>query len=85
MVVVAMIAVIVPVLVGMLDALDVAAARHHEDLPVGAYHADVGAEKPRQHRRGDNFIDGAEHRLAVAEIKHAVERTEQLVKLMRAE
>src|ERR1019366_149509 len=28
--------------------------------------------------------DGAEHRLAVAEIEHAVERAEQLIELMRA-
>ena len=41
--------------------------------------------KPRQHRRGDDFLDGAEHRLAVAEIEHAVERAEQLVEFVRAE
>ena len=38
-----LVAVIVAVIVQMLDALDVAAARHHEDMPVGAHHADLGA------------------------------------------
>src|SRR5665213_3441664 len=85
MTVIAMMAVIVPVIVRMFDAFDVAPARHHEDMPLGAQHADVRPEQPRQHRRGDDFVDGAEHRLTVAKIEHAVERAEQLVELMRAE
>src|SRR5271165_199921 len=80
-----LVAVIVTMLVHVLDAFDVAAARHHEDVAVGAHHADVGAEQARQHRGGDDFLHGAEHRLAAAEIKHAVERAEQLVEFVRAE
>src|SRR6185437_12641247 len=60
------------VIVRMLDALDIAAARHHEDMPAGAHNANLGAEQARQHRRGDDFIDGAEYRLAVAEIEHPI-------------
>src|SRR5271169_1175454 len=65
--------------VQMVGNLDVAAARHDEDVAAGAHHLNVGAVKPRQYRRGDHFLDGAEHRLPVAEIEHAVERAEQLV------
>src|SRR5664279_4513802 len=74
-------AMAVIVVVHMVGNLDVAAARHDEDVAVGAHHLNVGAVKPREHRRGDHLLDGAEHRLAVAEIEHAVERAEQLVEL----
>src|SRR5664280_2186821 len=78
-------AMAVIVVVQMVGNLHVAAARHHEDVAVGADYLDVGVIKPRQHRRGDHFVHRAEHRLAVAEIEHAVERAEQLIELMRAE
>ena len=76
---------IVAMVVHVIGALDVAAARHHEDMAVGAHHLDFGAVQPRQHRRGHDFVDGAEHGLAVAEIEHAVDGAEQLVEFVRAE
>ena len=78
-----MMAVIVVVLVRPM--LDLAPARQHEDMPAGVHHVDVGAVEPRQHRRGDDLVDGAKHGLAVAEIEHAVERADELVELVRAE
>src|ERR1019366_8924622 len=77
-------AMAVIVVVQMVGNLHVAAARHHEDVAVGTHHLDLGAVEAREHRRGDHFHDGAEHRLAVAEIEHAAERAEQLIELMRA-
>src|SRR5229473_5316058 len=70
--------------VQVIGALDVAAARHHENMPVRAHHLDVGAVKLRQDWCGHDVIDTPEHGLPVAEIKHPVERTQQLVKLVRA-
>src|SRR5450755_2041924 len=69
----------------MVGNLHVAPARHDEDVALRAHHLDVGVVEPRQHRRGDHFVDGAEYRLAVAEIEHAVERAEQLIEFVRAE
>src|SRR5664279_1654908 len=69
----------------MVGNLHVAAARHDEEVTVGAHHLDLGAVEAREHRRGDYFLHGAAHRLAVAEIEHAIERAEQLIELMRAE
>src|SRR5579872_4704562 len=71
--------------VEMIRALDVASARHHENMAVGAHHMDFGAIEPGQDRGGHHLLDGTEHRLAAAEIKHAIERAEQLVEFMRAE
>src|SRR6185437_320266 len=39
--------------------IDIAPARQHEDMPAGVHHVDVGAVEPRQHRRGDDLVDGA--------------------------
>src|SRR5579862_5122157 len=77
--------VVAVVVVQMVGVLDVVAARHYEDVAVGPQHVDFGAVKLREHRRGDDFIDRAERRLAVAEIEHAVKRAEQLVELVGAE
>jgi hypothetical protein len=82
---VAVLVAVMMVVVQVIGALDVAAARHHEDMASRAQYLDVGAIKPRQHRRRHHFINGAENRLAVAEIEHAVERAEQLIELVRAE
>src|ERR1039457_1289425 len=80
-----MMLVAVIVVVQMVGNLHIAAARHHEDVAGGAHHLDLGAVEAREHRRGDYFLHGAEYRLAVAEIEHAIERAEQLIELMRAE
>src|SRR5664279_1129519 len=76
-------AVIVVVL--MVGNLYVEPARHDKNVAFGAHHLNVGVIEPREHRRSDHFLDGAEYRLAVAEIEHAVDRAEQLVELVRAE
>src|SRR6185437_1849015 len=83
--IVAVMVVNMAMVVRMFDAFHVVAPRHHENMSLGTHHADIGSEKSRQYRRCDDFVDGAEHRLAVAEIEHAVERAEQLVELVRAE
>ena len=69
----------------MIGALDVAAAREHENMPVGPHHLDLGAVELRQHRRGGDFRHGAERGMAVAEIEHAVERADQLIEFVGAE
>ena len=58
---------------------------HDEDAAAGPHHIDVRAVELRQHRAGDDLVDGAERGMAVAEIEHAVDGAEQLVDLMRAE
>src|ERR1035441_9271043 len=70
---------IVIMVVHVIGALDIAAARHDEDVPAGTQHLDFGAVERREHRRGHDFFHGAEHCLAVAEIEHAVDGAEQLV------
>ena len=77
--------IVMAVVMRMVGALDVAAARQHENMPFGAHHVDIGAVKLRQHRRRDHFVDGAERGVAVAEIKHAIERADQLIELVGAE
>src|SRR5579871_5320241 len=57
----------------MIAPLDVAAARHDEDVSVRMHHVNVGAVQPGQHRRGDDIGDRAEHRMPASEIKHAIE------------
>src|ERR1700749_4776089 len=66
-------------------AFDVASARHHEDMAVGAHDLNVRAVEPRKNRRLHNLIDRPEHGLPVAEIEHAIKRPQQLVKLVCAE
>src|SRR6185369_17379786 len=71
--------------VHVINAFDVASARHHENMAVGAHDLNVRAVEPRKNRRLHNLIDRPEHGLPVAEIEHAIERSQQLVQLMRAE
>src|SRR5450759_3861513 len=74
-----MVVVAIPVtivIVHVIGALDVEPARHHKDVAAGAHHVDVGAVQARERRRGHHVVDVPEHRLAVAEIEHAVERAE---------
>ena len=40
-----MMAMPMPMIVLMVDVLDVASARHHEDMAVGAHDVDGGAEE----------------------------------------
>ena len=79
------VAVLVAVIVQMIGSLDIQPPRHHENMPVGAEYLNFGAEKLRQYWSCDHFFDRAEHGMAVAEIKHAIERPEQLVEFVRAE
>src|SRR6516225_2805590 len=69
----------------VINAFYIAPARHHEDMAVGAHDLYVRAEEPRKNRRLHNLVDRPEHSLPVAEVEHAVKRSQQLVKLMRAE
>src|SRR5215813_6796178 len=71
--------------VHVIHAFDIASARHHEDMPVGAHDLNVSAVELRKNRRFDDLVDRSEHGLPVAEIEYAIERSEQLVQLMRAE
>src|SRR5664279_3891044 len=80
-----MVMLVAVVLMHVIGALDVEAVRHHEDVAFGAHHPDVGAVQTRKHRRGHHVVDRAQHRLLVAEIEHAVERSQQLIEFVRAE
>src|SRR5262245_22887024 len=69
----------------VIHSLHVAAARHHENMAVGAKDLDIGAIQSRQHRCVDYLVHRAQHRLPIPEIENTVERTEQLVELVSAE
>src|SRR5215813_15119545 len=71
--------------VHVIHAFDIASARHHEDMAVGTHDLYVRAVELRKNRRLHNLVDRPEHGLPVAEVEHAVKRSQQLVKLMRAE
>src|SRR5579885_2657949 len=73
--------VLMAMLVQMIGALHVAAARQYENVTGGMHHVDIDTVKLRQNRRGHDLVHGAEHSAAVAEIKHAVQRTDELVEL----
>ena len=77
--------VVVTMVMQMVGALDVASARQHEDMAVGAHDLDLGAVELRQHRGRNHLIDGAERGVTVAEIEHAIERADQLIELVGAE
>src|SRR5262245_65878304 len=72
-------------IVHVIDAFHVAAARHDKNMAIGTNDLDFGTVQSRQHSCVDYFVDGAEHGLAVAQIEHTVERAKQLVEFMRAE
>src|SRR6476660_9738332 len=71
--------------VHVINAFDVASARHHENMAAGAHDLNVRAVEPRKNRCLHNLIDRPEHGLPVTEIEHAIKRSQQLVQLMRAE
>src|SRR5665213_999206 len=79
------VAMTMPVVMHMRVALDVAAARQHENVPARAQHLDLGVVEPRQYRRRHYFVDGTEHGPAIAKIKHPVDGREQLIELVRGE
>ena len=79
------VAVLMAVIMEMVGTLDIQPPRHHEDMPLGAEDLNIGAEKLRQYRGCDHFFDRAEHGMAIAQIEHAVERSEKLVELVRTE
>src|SRR6478609_5115330 len=85
--VVVAVAVIVTMImvVHVINAFHVASARHHEDMAVGAHDLYLRAVKARKNRGLHNLVDRPKHGLPVAEIKHTVKRSQQLVKLVRAE
>src|SRR5262245_29547849 len=73
------------VVVYVIYPLHVTAARHHENMSVGAENLNFGIIQSRQHRCVDHLVHRAQHRLPIPEIKNPVERTEQLVELVGAE
>ena len=56
----------VPLFVPMRVGLDVDAAGHHEIAVLHPDDLDLRAVEPRQHRPGDDFVDGSEHGRAAA-------------------
>src|SRR5579872_4773536 len=72
-------------IVAMAVAFQFVAARHHEDAAFDPHDFDLGAIEAGQHGPGDDFIDGAERRLAAAEIEYAVDGAEQRIEFVRAE
>ena len=77
--------VMMVMIVQMVGALDVATTRHHEYVAAGANDLDIRAIKPRQNGGCNHFVDSAKNRLTIAQIEYAVERAQELIKLVRAE
>src|SRR6202162_3114706 len=73
------------VIVAMRVALDVDVAGHHEIAILDAHHFDRRAIEARQHRPVNDVVDRPDHRLAPAEIEHAVDRVYQRIELVGAE
>src|ERR1700690_2536569 len=69
--------------VGVL--FDRAGIGEHEDMLARPHDLDAGAVKPGEHGLVDDLVDGAERRLAAAEIEDAVDGAEKLVELVGAE
>jgi hypothetical protein len=63
-------------------ALDVGAVGHDEDAAVGSDHLDRGTIEPCQGLRVDHLVEGPERGVAMAGIKDAVDRAEELVQFM---
>ena len=76
---------VIAVLVPVRFALDVDVAGHDEEAVLDAHHLDLRAVEARQHGSGDDFVDGADHRRAGAEIEHAVDRVDQRIEFVGAE
>src|SRR6202021_1980199 len=73
------------VIVAMRVPLDVDVAGHHEIAILDAHHFDRRAIEARQHRPVNDVVDRPDHRLAPAEIEHAVDRVDQRIELVGAE
>src|SRR5689334_1324359 len=71
--------------VKMVGALHVAAARHHEDVALGPDDLNVGSIKSREYGSRDHLVDGAKDGLPVTQIEHAIQCAQQLIEFMRAE
>src|SRR5690348_4183550 len=73
-------------IVAMRLCLDGAAmGRHHHDPSVEAQHLDRRVIEPRQHLARDHFLGGAERRMAVPQIEHAVHEAQQRIELVRGQ
>src|SRR5579862_9313095 len=73
------------IFMAMHVAFHVVAAGHDENPAFQADDVDLGSVEPRQHRSRDHLGDGTERRLPASQIKHAIERSQQRVQLVRAE
>ena len=69
----------------MLPRLDVVLPRHDKNPPAEPHDVDFRSIQTRQHGAGDHIIDGAERCMTGAQIKHAIQRTDQRIELMRTE
>ena len=70
------------VFVPVIFPLHVVLSRHDENAGADTNHLDRRSIQARQDWAGDDLIDGAERRMAVAQIEHAVERAKQRIELV---
>ncbi len=76
-----MVCVFVPV----IFPLHVVLSRHDENAAADTNHLDRRSVEARQDRAGNDFVDGTECRMSVAQIEDAVERSKQRIEFVRAE
>jgi hypothetical protein len=74
----------VVVVMEMVSALDVPAARNDENVPVGANDTDVGTVEARENRSGYDLFDSPERGMTAAEIKDTIKHPKKLIQLMGA-
>jgi hypothetical protein len=77
--------VVLRVFMAMIFPFHVVLSRHDENAAANTDHLDGRSVEARQDRTGDDFVDGAECRVPVAEVENAIERSKQRVELVRAE
>jgi hypothetical protein len=68
----------------MVVTFDIAPLRHYENMSLRPDDLNVRVIKPRQYGSGNDFVDGTERCAAPAEIKHAINDSEELVELVCA-
>src|SRR5271170_7004060 len=73
------------VIVAMRVALDVDVAGHDKIAVLDVDDLDVRPIEAREHRSGDDVLDGADHRRTPAEIEHPVDGVDQRIELVGAE
>ena len=66
----------------MRVALDIMTAGHHENPAIQLHNVDLGPVQPRQHWARHYFLYCAECCTPLPEVKHAIQRADQLVELM---